>query len=61
MGPTILSMTNEPLHEKYQNLVARNLSPGVAKITIARTLASTALSMWRSGEVYDSAKNRRQK
>ena len=46
----------EPLYQHYQQLLAEGTKPNLAKLTIARQIASICLSMWRSEEVYDPAK-----
>jgi transposase len=44
---------DEPLHRHYQSLLDGGTKPNLAKLTIARQIASITLSMWRSGEEYD--------
>jgi transposase len=50
---------DHPLKQDYQQLVARGLKPAIARITMARRLAATALSMWKKEEVYDASKRYR--
>lgn len=50
---------DHPLKQDYQQLVGRGLKPAIARITIARRLAATALSMWKKEEVYDASKRYR--
>jgi len=45
-----------PLKEDYQQLIARGLKPAIARVTMARRLAATALALWRKQEVYDVSK-----
>ena len=47
---------NEPLYRHYQELLKNGTKPNLAKLTIARQIASIALSMWRSQEEYDTEK-----
>lgn len=44
---------DEPLYRHYQLLLDGGTKPNLAKLTIARQIASITLSMWRSGEEYD--------
>jgi transposase len=46
----------EPLYRHYQQLLDGGTKPNLARLTIARQIASITLSMWRSEEVYDPAK-----
>jgi transposase len=50
---------DHPLKQDYDQLVARGLKPAIARITMARRLAATALSMWKKEEVYDASKRYR--
>jgi transposase len=44
---------DEPLYYHYLQLLESGTKPNLAKLTIARQIASIILSMWRSEEVYD--------
>jgi len=46
----------DPLYRHYEQLLEGGTKPNLAKLTIARQIASIVLSMWRSGEIYDPAK-----
>ncbi len=46
----------DPLYQHYQRLLDGGTKPNLAKLSIARQIASIVLSMWRSEEVYNSAK-----
>jgi transposase len=48
----------EPLARHYRQLLENGTKPNLAKLTLARQIASIVLSMWRSGEVYDPNKMR---
>jgi transposase len=48
----------EPLYRHYQQLLDGGTKPNLARLTIARQIASITLSMWRSEEMYDPAKLR---
>jgi transposase len=45
-----------PLYRHYQSLLDGGTKPNLAKLTIARQIASITLSMWRSGEEYEPRK-----
>jgi hypothetical protein len=45
-----------PLYRHYQSLLDGGTKPNLAKLTIARQIASIVLSMWRSGEEYEPRK-----
>jgi len=55
----IMQLKTEPLHQNYQRMLAAGTKPNLAKLTLARKLAAIALSMWKSGEEYDSTKHRK--
>lgn len=42
-----------PLREAYERLCEQGTKPNLAKVTVARKIAATALAMWKSQEVYD--------
>ncbi len=44
---------NEPLYRHYVSLLDGGTKPNLAKLTIARQIASIMLALWRSGETYD--------
>ena len=44
---------NEPLYRHYERLLEGGTKPNLAKLTIARQLASIVLAVWRTGEAYD--------
>jgi transposase len=47
---------NDPLRKDYERMLAAGTKPNLAKVTLARKLASIALAMWKRKEVYDPAK-----
>ncbi len=47
---------DEPLYQHYQKLLDGGTKPNLAKLTIARQIASIVMSMWRSEEVYNPKK-----
>jgi transposase len=56
----IASMPNHPLHADYERQLAAGIKPNLARLTLARRIASTVLAMWKKKEDYDLAKQRRQ-
>jgi transposase len=47
---------DDPLYRHYLQLLDGGTKPNLAKLTVARQIASIVLSVWRSQEVYDSQK-----
>jgi transposase len=50
----------DPLYSHYRRLLDGDTKPNLAKLTIARQIASIILSMWRSAEVYDPKRLKQQ-
>ena len=46
----------EPLYLAYLRQLDGGTKPNLAKLTLARKIAATALSMWKNNEEYDSKK-----
>jgi len=53
-----LTRKRHPLHKDYERMLAAGIKPNLAKLTLARKIAATVLSMWKHGEVYDPRRNR---
>jgi hypothetical protein len=47
---------NEPLYRHYLQLLDGGTKPNLAKLTMARQVASIMLAVWRKEEVYDPKK-----
>ena len=47
---------DEPLYRHYTKLLDGGTKPNLAKLTLARQIASIALSLWRNEEEYDPKK-----
>ena len=45
-----------PLYRHYESLLDGGTKPNLAKLTIARQIASITLALWRTGERYDPTK-----
>jgi transposase len=50
------SQEEEPIYRHYRQLLDGGTKPNLAKLTVARQIASIVLSMWRSEEVYNPRK-----
>lgn len=46
----------DPIYQHYLSLLDNGTKPNLAKLTIARQIASVTLAVWRSGEEYDGKK-----
>ena len=42
-----------PFREAYERLCEQGTKPNLAKLTVARKIAATVLTMWKNEEVYD--------
>lgn len=49
----IAQLPDDPLHVHYQQMLESGIKPNLAKLTLARRIAATVLSMWRHNDVYD--------
>ena len=55
---TVISqLRDDPLHAHYQRMLSSGIKPNLAKLTLARQIASIVMSMWRHKEVYDPKRN----
>jgi hypothetical protein len=43
-----------PFHEFYANLLAKGMRPEMARLTLARKIASITLTVWKKGERFDA-------
>lgn len=50
---------DHPLRVDYEAMLMRNMRPHLARLTLARRLAATALALWKKQEVYDYSKRHR--
>ena len=53
----ITQLSEHPLHADYRRMLQDGTKPNLAKVTLARKLASIVLSMWKHKEAYDTAKH----
>lgn len=56
----ITKLPDEPLRKDYERLLGQGTKPNLAKVTLARKIAATALAMWKRQEVYDPTRYRKQ-
>jgi hypothetical protein len=54
----IAQLADDPLHADYQRMLKSGIRPTMAKLTLARKIAATVLSMWKHQEVYDPKRHR---
>jgi len=56
----VTQLREQPLHQDYDRIVAAGTKPNLAKLSLARKIAATALAMWKQQEVYAPSKHRSQ-
>jgi transposase len=49
----VAQLPEDPLHGDYERMLRSGIKPSLAKLTLARKIAATVLSMWKHQEVYD--------
>jgi transposase len=54
----ITQLPDEPLHGDYERMLRSGIKPNLAKLTLARKIAATVLSMWKHQEAYDPKRHR---
>jgi transposase len=54
---TVLTKADHPLRRRYDEQLNAGIKPNLAKLTLARKLATVALMLWKREEEYDSAKH----
>jgi len=53
------AIRTQPFESYYRDLIHKGTSPEIARVNIARKLASIVLSLWKRGEEYDQQKMKR--
>jgi len=53
-------MSGHHLHRHYERLLEGGTRPNLARLTLARRIASAELAMWKNKEAYDPEKHERQ-
>ena len=56
---TVICRRQSPMSEDNRRLLEGGTKPNLAKLTVARKIAATALAMWKNEEVYDPDKHAR--
>lgn len=56
---TVIQHPNSPLYQDYERMLTTRNKPSLARVTLARRIASAVLAMWKNKEDYDPAKHRR--
>jgi transposase len=54
---TVLTKEDHPLRKTYDKQVSEGMRPNLAKLTLARKLATLALMLWKREEEYDPARH----
>lgn len=54
----LLQYQGSELHADYERMLAAGTKPNLAKVTLARKIAATALAMWKKKEAYDPEKRK---
>jgi hypothetical protein len=49
----VTKQAGHPLHQPYERMLSAGTKPNLAKLTLARKIAATALVMWKNEEKYD--------
>lgn len=57
-GAVQQAIKEEPFKSYWEQLKARNLSPAIARVCVARKLASVTLAVWKTSEKFDVEKYR---
>jgi transposase len=52
-------LRGHPLYEDYERMLQSGIKPNLAKLTLARRIAATVLSMWKHEEEYDPERARK--
>ena len=50
---TVIQAAPNPFRDAYDRLCEQGTKPNLAKVTVARKIAATALAVWKRQEVYD--------
>jgi len=55
---TVIGAHMQPLYGDYQRMTEQGTKPPMAKLTLARRIAATTLTMWKTKEEYNPDKHR---
>jgi transposase len=56
---TVIAQGKDPIYADYEHRLACGIKPTLAKLTLARSIAATVLSMWKNEETYQPEQYRR--
>jgi len=51
---TTATRSGGPFQDFYENLLAKGMRPEMARLTLARKIASITLTVWKKGERFDA-------
>jgi hypothetical protein len=54
----VIGYRQQPLYGDYLRMLGQGVKPPLAKLTLARKIASTALVTWKKQEEYDPDQHR---
>lgn len=57
-GAALKAITKPPYAGRYERLLARGLAEPIARVQIARDLATMVLTLWKKGELFDASRVR---
>jgi transposase len=55
-GAAETAIRRPPYRARYERLVARGLKESIARVQVARHLATLALTLWKKGECFDASR-----
>jgi transposase len=50
----VAAKSREPFKQYYDQLIARNLKPEIARVSLARKISAVTLAVWKRGEGFDA-------
>lgn len=50
----VAAKNREPFKQYYDQLIARNLKPEIARVSLARKISAVTLAVWKKGEGFDA-------
>jgi transposase len=55
-GAALKAITTAPFQRRYERMVARGLKEPIARVEVARSLATLVLTLWKKGEAFDASR-----
>ena len=59
-GAAVKASTAGPFHEFYTTLLTKGMKPTMARLTVARKIATITWMVWKKGVCFDAAQLKRQ-